>query len=197
MKEYIPLKKASKITGLHPNTLRKYADNGTIPCYRLPNGDRRYDVSSFIRSRRTVICYSRVSTVKQKDDLERQVQYLEERYPDSERISDIASGLNFKRKGLASVLERAMSGECLTVVVSHRDRLARFGFDLIEYLIQRSGGEVVVLNQLDTSPHSELVADLMAVVTVFSARLHGLRNYRNKTKGDIAEANQAAEAEAL
>lgn len=192
---HLSLRKAVEATGLHPNTLRKYADNGTIPHYRGPNGDRYFDVSSLVGARAATICYSRVSTPKQKGDLDRQAAFLAERYPGSESIRDIGSGLNFKRKGLRSLLERAMRGERLTVVVTYRDRLARFGFDLIEWAIERSGGKVVVLHQIDTSPTAELVADLMAIVTVFSSRLHGLRSYKRALKSDLAEAVEGAETD--
>lgn len=187
---YLSLRKAVEITGLHPNTLRKYADNGTIPHYRLPSGDRRFDVSPLTHARRTVVCYARVSTVKQKSDLDRQAQYLSNLYPTAEIVRDIGSGLNFKRKGLRSLLERAMSGEQLTIIVSYRDRLARFAFELIEWIIARTGGKIVVLNKIDTSPTSELVSDLMAIITVFSSRLHGLRSYRQAIKSDITQADQ-------
>ncbi len=184
---FVPMRKAVALTGLHPNTLRKYADNGDIKCYRAPNGDRMLDVPKFISAKESVICYARVSTTKQRKDLDDQIAYLSSKYPAAEVVSDIASGLNFKRKGLRTVLQRAMSGERVTVVVSYPDRLARFGFELIEWVICESGGKVVVLNQLGTSPHEELVADLMAVITVFSARLHGLRRYRDQIKIDLAQ----------
>jgi predicted site-specific integrase-resolvase len=172
---FVSMKKACEITGLHANTLRKYTDEGRIPHYRAPNGDRFLDVREFIERKRTVICYARVSTQKQKGDLHNQSMYLRNGYPNAELITDIGSGINFKRKGLQAILERAMCGECITLVISYRDRLARFGFDLIEWIITRSGGQIVVLNQMDTSPTEELTADLMAIITVFSARLHGLR----------------------
>lgn len=192
MNGFVPLRTARRLTGLHPNTLRKYADNGTIPTYRAPNGDRMFDVSRLVGSRESIVCYCRVSTPKQKSDLDRQASWLAEQRPGAEIVKDIGSGLNFKRKGLLSILERAMRGERLTVVVSYRDRLARFGFQLIQWIIERSEGRIVVLNQLDTSPQSELVADLMAIITVFSSRLHGLRSYKSAIKGDIAQADKGA-----
>lgn len=189
---FITMKKAHQITGLHPNTLRRYADEGKIPCYRLPNGDRMLDVQKFVGARETTICYARVSTVKQKQDLDRQSDWLSSQFPSAEVIKDIGSGINFKRKGLRSILERSMQGERITIVVSYRDRLARFGFDLIEWIITRSGGKVVVLNQMDTSPTEELTADLMAIITVFSSRLHGLKQYKDKVKADIIKANKTS-----
>lgn len=193
MTAYVTLKKAVETTGLHPNTLRKYADRGDIPHYRLPNGDRRFDVSGFVQQNISTVCYARVSQPKQKPDLDRQCELLQSRYPDAEIFRDIGSGLNFKRKGLKAILERAMSGERLTVVVTYRDRLARFGFDLIEWVLQRSGGSVVVLNQVITSPMDELTRDLTAIITVFSSRLHGLRSHQ--IKKDIAQAISTAESD--
>lgn len=171
MPAYIPLKKAVEITGLHPNTLRKYADRGDIPNYRIPNGDRRFDVSGFVKRKSGVVGYARVYRPKQKHDLDRQCEFLRNEFPEIEILQDFGSGLNFKRKGLKTILERAMSGERLTVVITHRDRLARFGFDLIEWIIQRNGGEVLVLNQVSTSPVDELTRDLTAIITVFASRL--------------------------
>lgn len=192
MSDYVPLKKAVKMTGLHPNTLRKYADRGDIPSYRIPNGDRRFDVSSFGQTS-SVVCYARVSTTKQKNDLDTQAKLLAEKYPEAEVFRDIGSGLNFKRKGLKTILERAIQGDRVTVVVTYKDRLARFGFDLIEWIVERNGGQIVVLNQVDTSPMQELVHDLTAIITVFSSRLHGLRSHKNKK--DLIASYIGAEAD--
>jgi len=97
MVTYVPLKKAVEITGLHPNTLRKYADRGDIPSYRIPNGDRRFDVSSFVQCKSGVVGYARVSQPKQKADLDRQCEFLQSKYPGAEIIRDIGSGLNLSR----------------------------------------------------------------------------------------------------
>jgi predicted site-specific integrase-resolvase len=193
MSNYIPLRKAVELTGLHPNTLRKYADRGDIPIYRTPNGNRQFDVSAFIRSKECVIGYARVSQPKQKQDLDRQAESIAVKFPNAEIVKDIASGLNFKRKGLNSILERAMQGECITLVITYRDRLARFGFDLIERIITRTGGKIMVLNQVSSSPVEELSRDLCAIITVFSSRLHGLRS--NQNKKNIIEAIRSTKTE--
>lgn len=194
MDVYVRTKKAAELTGLHPNTLRKYADEGKIPYRRAPNGERRFDVSAWVPSQRkeATICYARVSRPRQKEDLQRQREYLLSHYPGAEVISDIGSGLNYKRKGFRAILERAIRGEKLRVIVTYRDRLVRFGFDLIEHILALSGGEIVVLNKIDSSPESELVGDLTAIITVFSSRLHGLRsckikNYLTQTKPGTEE----------
>lgn len=182
----VPLRVAQEILGLSPNTLRKYADNGTIRSIRTPSGQRKFDIDSYLGEScsPTVVCYTRVSSPKQKDDLARQVVYMRTQFPNAEIVQDIGSGLNFKRKGLRSLLDRLSQGIKLTLVVAHRDRLARFGFELVEYLVQQNGGELLVLDQTSSSPQRELVDDLLAILTVFSCRMHGLRRYRKEIQED-------------
>lgn len=193
---YVKLREACKRTGLHPHTLRKYADTGVIRSIRTPSGQRLFDIDSFVGDQHPgkVVIYARVSSHKQQDDLERQVAYLKTKEPHAEVITEIASGLNFQRKGLRTLLERSLQGDKLTVVVAHRDRLARFGFDLIEWLIQRNGGEVVVLSKSAyTSPADELLQDLLAILRVFADRMHGLRKYRDQIAQDPALSDSGAE----
>jgi predicted site-specific integrase-resolvase len=170
---------------MHPNTLRKYANQGKIDYIKNEAGQRLYDVESYskLRSDRVTIAYCRVSSNHQKPDLDRQKQYMREQFPEAEIISDVGSGLNYKRKGLLSILERAMRGDKLKVVVSHKDRLCRFGYELIDYQIRNTGGEIVVLNQKDKTYQQELTEDLLAILHVFSCRMHGRRSY-SKVKED-------------
>ncbi|WP_272819355.1 IS607 family transposase [Scytonema hofmannii] len=136
--------------GLHPNTLRKYADEGKIKSIKNSAGQRLYDVESYTRgdtTRTTIVCYCRVCSSKQRDDLDRQVVYMQSLYPTAEIIRDIGSGINFKRKGLQSLLERLMRGDKLTLVVACRDRLARFGFELFQFMVEQNGGQIVVLDK--------------------------------------------------
>jgi len=127
-----------------------------------------------------LVCYCRVSSYQQKDDLQRQVEYIGDKYPEAEIIKDIGSGLNYKRKGLKALLQRAMSGESITLMVAHRDRLARFGIELITRVIESNGGKVVVLKQDSLSPEQELTADLLNILHVFSCRMQGFRNYKKQ-----------------
>ena len=136
-----------------------------------------------------------MSSQKQRDDLERQVAYMRERFPEHDIITDIASGLNFKRKGLRSLLERILRREVKTVVVAHKDRLARFGFDLLQWLVESHGGTLVVLNDVSSSPTDELTQDLLAVLTVFSCRMHGLRKYRQAIEKDSDVSNGGTTAD--
>lgn len=183
---YIPLRKAVEFLGLHPNTLRKYADEGKIKSIKNEAGQRLYDVESYQRSATgaAIVCYCRVSSAKQRDDLVRQVEFMRQQYPDAEIVKDIGSGLNFKRKGLQALLVRLMRGDKLKIVVACRDRLCRFGFELFQFMVEQNGGEIVVLDQTVHCPETELTADLLAILHVFSCRMHSLRSYSKKIKED-------------
>ena len=195
--KYVTGREASKLLGLHLNTLRHYADNGTIEAYKTKSGHRRYNVESYLglQKQSITLCYCRVSSPKQREDLERQVQFMRGQYPEAEIIKDIGSGLNYKRKGLKSLLGRAMQGEQLQVVVAHKDRLARFGFELIEWIIQQNGGKIVVLKQTNLSPEQELTNDLLNILHVFSCRMHGLRNYRTEVRKVLSQAESETKKE--
>jgi predicted site-specific integrase-resolvase len=183
---YIPLRKAVEFLGLHPNTLRKYADEGKIKSIKNEAGQRLFDVESYQRDaiESTLVCYCRVSSPKQRDDLQRQVEFMQERYPNAQIVKDIGSGLNFKRKGLQSLLVRFMQGDKLTIVIACRDRLCRFGFELFQFMAEQNGGSIVVLSNPIHCPESELTADLLAILHVFSCRMHGLRSIAKKIKED-------------
>ena len=184
--KYLPGKKAAALLGIHQNTLRKYADRGIIPSFKTASGQRRYDVDAYLNQPPEIgtVCYCRVSSHQQKDDLQRQVRSMQEQFPHATIITDVAGGLNWQRKGLVSILERLHQGDKLQIVVAHRDRLARFGFELIQWLVERNGGTVLVLNQQDASPESELTEDILAILHTFSCRLHGLRRYRSAIEKD-------------
>jgi excisionase family DNA binding protein len=179
--KYYSSREASKILDVHANTLRKWANDGTIDSIKTAAGQRRYCLDKFVQvGQSTVVCYCRVSSAKQRDDLARQVDFMREKYPNAEIIKEVGSGLNFKRKGLKAILERAMRGDSIELVVAHRDRLARFGQDLIKQVIEFSGGKLVVLDQSACSPEEELTKDLLNILHVFSYRMHGLRNYKKQ-----------------
>ena len=183
---YVNTRKAVALLGVHPNTLRRWANSGRIEHIRSPGGKRLYNVDAFLRESVgvTVVCYARVSSYGQRDDLRGQVVLLQSRYPEAEIVKDIGGGLNWKRKGLVALLERLHSGEKLRIVVAHQDRLARFGFELIEWLAKQNGGEVVVLDESRCSPEQELTQDILSILHTFSCRLYGLRKYRDKIKED-------------
>ena len=183
---YITSKNACEHFGIHANTLRKWADDGKISHIRSPSGQRLYDVSSVGKKidTRTKICYARVSSASQKEDLERQVLFLKQKYPDYEVVNDVGSGLNFKRKGFRRVLESVLSNSVSEIVVAHRDRLCRFGFELVQWICDKSDTKLVVLEQTSLSPTEELTKDLLSIIHVFSCRLYGLRKYSSSIKKD-------------
>ena len=166
--------------------------------FRIAGGYFRYAVDEFIAlqtlSDVATICFGfRVSGSAQKAALASQVEFMQERYPEAEIIQDFGSGINFKRKGLQRLLDRILRGDKLRVVVAHRDRLARVGGEVIQYLLEQNGGEVVVRDETVHSAEEELTADLLSILHVFSYRMHGLRRYRDKIKEDSTLTNIGAE----
>jgi len=146
---FLPSRRAAKELGVTANTLRKWANEEKIKHIKTPTGQRLYDIGSFTKKERAKICYCRVSSSKQRDDLERQVEYMRQRFPDYEIVEDVGSGLNYKRKGFITLLERICNGDVEEVVVAHRDRLCRFGFELIKWLIEQNSGKLMVLNKTE------------------------------------------------
>ncbi len=200
MSKFVPSRKAADTLGLHPNTLRRLADSGKIEFIKTPSGQRHYNTNSFIGNRISLdefnkrsICYCRVSSQKQSEDLKRQIEYMRSKYPNHENISDIGSSLNYNRKGLSKILELASGGQIKEVVVAHKDRLGRFGVELIQRFIELNGGKLVVLNNREVSKERELSEDLIRIITFYSARYHGSRRYSKKA-GDEAEKIQEATA---
>lgn len=193
---WVKLKKAVEYYGLHETTVRRYAKNGNVKSKRTATGRWLFDIGEeSTECKHSIICYCRVSSRKQQDDLARQVVYMRENFPNAEIIQDIGSGLNYKRNGIKTLLDRILRGEKLTIVVAYRDRLARFGVELIEQLIKTNGGELVVLNNIVYSPEQELTQDLLAILTVFSCRMHGLRRYTSKIKEDKNLSKPTTEAD--
>lgn len=189
--QYITTSKAKKALGVHADTLRAWADQGLFPSIKTPKGTRLYNVAKFINDQRPIdenrekesICYCRVSSQGQKDDLQRQIQYMQEKFPNHTIISDIGSGINFKRRGLRSIIELATKGGIKQVVVAYRDRLCRFAFELVEWFFQIHQVELVVLNkEMDSSEEKEMAEDLLAIINVFNCRINGRRKYKNKEK---------------
>ncbi len=144
---HLPARKAAGL-GVCTRTLWRWADAGDLPHIRTPARQRLYDITAFLRGQAPPVrvCYVRVSSSKQREDLDRQVSWLRKRRPEAEVVTDIGGGLNWKRKGLRSLLERAMCREKLEVVVALRDRLAHIGFELIEWIVGVPGGRFLVLN---------------------------------------------------
>jgi putative resolvase len=188
-KEFITCREASRLTGLAGSTLRKWADKGDVKSYKTASGQRLYSFKCLqdltggisVSKEKSKIVYCRVSSSKQKDDLNRQVEQLKHLYPTYEVISDCGSGINFKRKGLQTILERAIQGTLGEVVVAHRDRLSRFAFDLIKWIIEQRDGKIIVLDEeIHKSTEQELAEDLLSIVHIYTCRQMGRRRYKIK-----------------
>ena len=126
----------------------------------------------------------RVSSLSQKDDLERQKEHMVRNYPNHKIIEDIGSGLNLNKRGIKKIITLAIDGKINELVVAYRDRLTRFGFELIEELIKKySSGKIKILNEKEhIEPEEELIKDMMSIMNVYVAKMNGLRKYNKKVK---------------
>lgn len=188
----------AKQLGVHPQTLRKWEAKGVITPIRTPFGQRRYREEDIRKLQqnfdpRKEYIYCRVSSQKQAGDLERQIEFMRNLFPTFEVISDIGSGVNFRRPGLKTLLEQLHSDNVKTIAVSYRDRLCRIGFEIFEQLAELFKCKIVVVNNIETSPEAELVKDLIEITTSFSARIHGLRRYKNEMSNLINPEDQDSE----
>ena len=200
MSKYVKAGEAERQLGVDRRTLKRWASKGFIKCIQPDGkGQRLYDLSSVVgdaesESTPTVaklakgsqlvdVIYARVSTRKQLSDLRTQIATLESKYPGHTVFSDIASGLNFKRKGLQAVLELAFERRLRVVRLAHRDRLCRFAWDLLQFVLEKHGAKVTVEEHDElATPEHELAEDVLSVVTVFGARLHGRRSGAHRRK---------------
>lgn len=193
MTTFVSIKKAADILGVSTQTLRRWEAEGRgVPSQRTIGGQRRYDVSQLTplaptKSSNTLptIAYARVSSHDQKEDLQRQVQMLEcfcaAHGWSFEVISDLGSGLNYSKRGLRALINKIMEGKIGRLVLTHKDRLLRFGSELIFAICETRGIEVVLVNQGDQpSFEEELASDVLEIITVFSARLYGSRSHKNR-----------------
>lgn len=187
-KKFVTVGEASRLSGLEAQTIRKMADSSSLLCYKTPGGKRRIDLSSLqklcnatvsSKTKQTLqkqnFIYARVSSRKQMDDLSRQVDYLKRpEYIDYNIITDVASGINFQRKGLSTILEACLQKRIGEVVIANRDRLCRFGYELIDQLVKKGGGKITVLNDPENkSSEQELAEDLLAIIHIFSCKQMG------------------------
>ena len=201
---FITIFEAARITGLSYQTIRKLGDQQKIQCFKTPQGGHRrfnkQDLERFCGSsinrlqiaegEKCNFIYTRVSSKKQLDDLSRQIEYIQQRteYASYTVISDVASGINFKRKGLQTILDSCIQGTIGEVVVAHRDRLSRFGFDLIKLITEKAGGSITVLDdEQNKSTEQELAEDLLSIVHIYSCRQMGKRSYNRARKNKQLE----------
>ncbi len=191
----ISIGEAATELGISVKTVRRWADAGKLRFERSPSGHRRFYLPDIKRitprdlqslEERITINYARVSSHDQKADLVRQVQVLESFSAANgwqyETIQDLGSGLNYQKKGLQKLLKRIVKGDVGRLVLTHKDRLLRFGAEIVFALCEEFETEVVIVNKSEeeVSFEQELVTDMIELVAVFSARLYGARSRKNK-----------------
>jgi len=194
MNKLISISQTAKILGVSKDTLRRWEEEGKITSVRTEGNHRRYDISKikpesihkgdFTNNRKTV-AYARVSSHDQKTDLERQKQVLElfcsKNGWSFEIVSDLGSGMNYHKKGLSKLLNDIINDKIGRLVLTHKDRLLRFGAELVFAICEVKGVEIVIINKgEETTFEEDLATDVLEIITVFSARLYGSRSKKNK-----------------
>lgn len=193
MERIVSVGEAAKALGVSITTLRRWESDGKLVAEHTAGGHRRYDLGKLRpgmfraedAAHRQTIAYARVSSHDQKDDLERQKQVLElycaRQGWTFEVIADLGSGMNYHKKGLKRLLDAVIGGRIGRLVITHKDRLLRFGAELVFAICEAKGVEVVILNQgEDTTFEEDLAKDVLEIITVFSTRLYGSRSRKNQ-----------------
>ena len=191
--KYYSTKKVTEILGVTAQTLRNWDKEGKLkPSYVKSNGYRYYSedsILSYTQERKTkkklnVIGYARVSSKKQSDDLERQINnlntYISSKYDSFDIITDIGSGINYNKPGLKKLIEKINKKEVDLIIVLYKDRLLRFGFELVEYFAELNNVKIEILDKTDKNQDEELVEDLLQIITVFSCKIQGKRKTKTK-----------------
>ena len=184
----------AEMIGVSVKTLQRWDKEGKLVAHRSPSNRRYYTHKQYVdyvgeSKKGQTIIYTRVSTTNQKDDLANQVEFLKQfanaRGMIVDQIfEDIGSGLNYNRKKWNKLIEDCMLGHISKIIVSHKDRFIRFGYEWFERFLQNNGVEFIVVNNETTSPEEELVQDLLSIIHVFSCRIYGLRKYKKKIVED-------------
>ena len=202
--KYYSAKEVTKILGVTAQTLRNWdKQNKLKPSYTKSNGYRYYSeesILSYTQERKTkkdinVIGYARVSSKKQEDDLNRQIDklnnYISKKYTSFEIISDIGSGINYSKPGLLKLIDKINRKEVDLIIVLYKDRLLRFGFELIEYFASINNVKIEILDKKDKEEQQELVEDLVQIITIYSCKLQGRK--KKKTATLLKEVNKVLE----
>ena len=194
-KNYKP-KEFAELLNVSVLTLQRWDNAGKLKAFRTPTNRRYYTYEQYQKymgittlNKKTVI-YTRVSTSNQKDDLKNQVEFLKQ-YVNGKGIivdtviEDYGSGLNYNRKQWNKLIDECMTNEIGTIIITHKDRFVRFGFDWFEKFLNKFGVNFIIVNNESLSPQEELVQDIISILHVFSCRIYGLRKYEKKIKEDI------------
>lgn len=194
----------AKRAGVAVHTVQRWDRDGRLIAHRTMNNRRYYtddDLAQVLGKQRPahqkrVVVYCRVSSPAQKPDLRNQRHILEQFCVArglivDEWMEEIGGGLNFKRKQFLALIDGVLADDIGMVVIAHKDRLARFGIDLVAHLCEQHQCDLVIMNTESLSPETEMVQDLMAIIHCFSSRLYGLRNYQKTLREALAHDNQS------
>ena len=207
-KKYLGGKETCKLLGVHMQTLYSWDKKGKIETIRTPGNKRLYDVTKFIKEHecnkkekeckekidelekkegKINIAYMRVSTRGQINDLERQKEEVKKKYKNHIIIEDIGSGINLNRRGLRKIIKLGIMGKVNELVVVYKDRLTRYGYELIEDIISEySNGKIIIINKKERQePQEEIVMDVLEIMNVFVAKMNGMRKYNKKKDKNI------------
>ncbi len=195
MEHYKP-KDFAELLNVSVKTLQRWDREGILKAKRTPSDRRYYTYDQYMsytglsnEQAGKIVIYARVSTSNQKDDLENQVQFLQD-YVNAkgliaeEIITDIGSGLNYNRKKWNKLIDEAMTGVVDTIVITHKDRFIRFGYEWFERFLLKFDTKLLVVTNESLSPQEELVQDIISILHVFSDRIYGLRKYKKKIRED-------------
>lgn len=189
-------KEMAELIGVSVPTLQRWDREGVLKAHRTPTNRRYYTKEQYLKyvnkpleNQRKVIGYLRVSSRNQTDDLENQKQFIKQ-FCNAKGIvvddymTDIGSGLNYKRKNWNKLLDQVMNNEIETIYITYKDRFIRFGYEWFESLCHKYDTKIVILNDKDSSPQQELVEDLISIIHVFSCRIYGLKKYKKNIQED-------------
>ena len=189
-------KEFAELLGVSVKTLQRWDREGTLTANRTPTNRRYYTYKQYLEFKgiteddaRKVVLYARVSTKNQKDDLQKQTAFLRQFCNArgmivDQCIEEYGSSLNYNRKKWNELLDEVMEQKIKTIVITHRDRFVRFGYDWFERFCAKFNTTIVVVNNESLSPQEELVQDIVSILHVFSCRLYGLRKYKKQIEGD-------------
>lgn len=197
-KRILKPKDLSELLNVSVKTLQRWDNEGILKAYRAPTGRRYYTYTQYLEyigvcspeeNQGKVVIYTRVSNRGQKDDLINQIEFLKQ-FANArglivdQVIEDIGSGLNYNRKKWNKLIDECSQNKVKLIIISHKDRFIRFGYDWFERFLKNNGTNILIVNNEKLSPEQELVQDLISIIHVFSYRLYGLRKYKKKIKED-------------
>ena len=205
MEKFYNITQFAEMIGKSVKTLQKWDRDGILKAYRSPSNRRYYTHSQYLnyigeschKNDKINVIYARVSTRNQSDDLKNQIEFLTQYtskngIPVNNIYSDYGSGLNYSRKNWNTLIDDCFEGKIDTIIISHKDRFVRFGFDWIENLLERlTGVKILVVENIVTTPENELVQDLISIIHVFSCRVYGLRKYKSKIQRKFIENDES------